>query len=75
VVGELSFSEALVQVSHTLAGRVDTAPVQAICAQRIREKAAAYTRIDDHVTSLITELVRSGVSMRRLLLRGGCRET
>jgi putative hydrolase of the HAD superfamily len=63
VVGELSFADALTEVSQTLAGTVDTAAVQRICRQRIREKAAAFAHPDDQVTTLITGLVRSGVGL------------
>ena len=58
VVGELSFAEALTEVSQTLVGTVDTTVVQRICQQRMREKAAAYARMEDQVTTLI---LRSGV--------------
>ena len=36
------------------AGRVDLATIQSICEQRVREKAAAYARIDDDVAALVT---------------------
>jgi HAD superfamily hydrolase (TIGR01509 family) len=65
VVGELSFADALTEISQKLAGTVDGAAVQRICQQRMREKAQAYARIDDQVRTLITELaghhVRLGV--------------
>jgi HAD superfamily hydrolase (TIGR01509 family) len=61
VVGELSFADALTEVSQTLVGRVDGVAVQRICEQRIREKAAAYARLDDQVSTLISGLVRRGV--------------
>jgi HAD superfamily hydrolase (TIGR01509 family) len=61
VVGALSFTDALTEVSQTLVGRVDGAAVHRICEQRIREKAAAYARPNDQVTKLITGLVRRGV--------------
>ena len=63
VAGALSFTDALTEVSQTLAGRVDGAAVRRICEQRILEKAAAYARIDDQVATLITELARSGVRL------------
>lgn len=61
VVGALSFADALTEVSQTLIGRVDGAAVHRIREQRIREKAAAYARPDDQVTTLLTGLVRRGV--------------
>lgn len=63
MVGELSFADALTEISRTLSGRVDTAAVERICQQRVREKAAAYARTDDQVTTLITGLVRRGVGL------------
>ena len=63
VVGELSFADALTEVSQTLAGTVDTAAVQRICEQRIREKAAAFAHPDDQVAALISGLVRRGVGL------------
>ena len=63
VMGKLSFADALTEVSQTLAGTVDTAAVQRICQQRIREKAAAFAHPDDQVATLITGLVRRGVAL------------
>lgn len=63
VIGALSFADALMEVSHTLIGRVDEAAVQRICEQRIREKAAVFARIDDQISSVITELARRGVRL------------
>jgi HAD superfamily hydrolase (TIGR01549 family) len=63
VVGELSFADALTEISQTLAGTVDTAVVHGICQQRMREKAEAYARTDDQVMTLITELARRDVRL------------
>jgi putative hydrolase of the HAD superfamily len=63
VVGELSFAEALTEISQTLVGRVDLAAVERICEQRMREKAAAYSYMDSQVMTLITDLVRRGVGL------------
>lgn len=63
VVGELSFADALTEISRALAGTVDTAAVREICQQRMREKAAAFARIDDQVMTLITELARRDVRL------------
>jgi FMN phosphatase YigB (HAD superfamily) len=49
VLGQLSFADALTEIAQTLTGRVDTAAVQRIYEQRIREKAAVYARIDEQV--------------------------
>jgi putative hydrolase of the HAD superfamily len=61
VVGQLSFVDALTEISHTLAGSVDAAAIQRISQQRIREKTAAYARIDAEVMTLITDLRRRGL--------------
>lgn len=63
VVGALSFAEALTEVSQAVVGTVDTAAVQGICQQRMREKAEAYARTDDQVMTLITELARRDVRL------------
>ena len=63
MVGELSFADALTEISHALAGTVDTAAVRGICQQRMREKAAAFARTDDQVMTLITELARRDVRL------------
>jgi putative hydrolase of the HAD superfamily len=63
VVGELSFGEALTEISQTLIGTVDAAVVERICQQRMREKAAAYSRPDDLVATLIGNLSRQGVEL------------
>jgi HAD superfamily hydrolase (TIGR01509 family) len=63
VLGQLSFADALSEISLTLTGRVDAAAVQRIYEQRIREKAAAYARIDGEVTAMVSDLVRRGVSL------------
>ena len=56
VVGTLSFADALMEISQTLGGTVDSRGVQEICQQRVREKAEAYARIDDQVKTLIAGL-------------------
>ena len=63
VVGELSFADALAEVSQTLVRTVDTAAVQHICQQRTREKAAAFAHPDHQVMTLITGLGRRGVAL------------
>jgi HAD superfamily hydrolase (TIGR01549 family) len=63
VVGRLSLADALTEISHGLAGTVDTAAVEGICRQRVREKAEAYARTDAQVMSLIAELVRRDVRL------------
>jgi HAD superfamily hydrolase (TIGR01509 family) len=63
VLGQLSFADALAEISKTLTGCVDTAAVQRIRQQRIREKAAAYARIDEEVMALISDLRRQGVGL------------
>jgi HAD superfamily hydrolase (TIGR01509 family) len=63
VLGELSFADALTEVSQTLVGTVDTAAVQRICQQRSREKAAAFAHPDHQVMTLITDLGRRGIGL------------
>jgi putative hydrolase of the HAD superfamily len=63
VVGELSFADALTEVSQTLVGTVDTVAVQQICQQRTREKAAAFAHPDPQVMALVTGLRRRGVGL------------
>ncbi len=63
VLGQLSFAEALTEISTTLAGIVDPAAIQRICEQRIREKAAAYAQIDDEVAALVADLRGCGVGL------------
>jgi putative hydrolase of the HAD superfamily len=63
VVGELSFADALTEVSRMLVGSVDAAVVQQICEQRAREKAAAFAHPDHQVMTLITGLGRRGVGL------------
>jgi putative hydrolase of the HAD superfamily len=63
VVGELSFAEALTEISQTLIGTVDAAVVEQICLQRMREKAAVYSSPDDLVATLIGDLSRHSVEL------------
>jgi putative hydrolase of the HAD superfamily len=63
VLGEISFREALTEVSTTLIGAVDASAVQRVCEQRIREKAAAYARNDGEVAALISELREHGLRL------------
>jgi putative hydrolase of the HAD superfamily len=63
VVGELSFADALTEVSQTLVGAVDTAAIQQVCQQRTREKAAAFAHPDHEVMTLVTDLGRRGVGL------------
>jgi putative hydrolase of the HAD superfamily len=63
VVGELSFADALAEISQCLAGSVDNAAIERIRQQRVQEKAVACARPDDQVTALITELVRRNVRL------------
>jgi HAD superfamily hydrolase (TIGR01509 family) len=63
VVGELSFAQALTEISQTLAGTVDVVGIQRLCQQRVREKADACARPDDQIMALITELVRRNVRL------------
>ena len=61
--GEMSFAEALTDISQTLGGRVDGGTVSGICEQRLREKAAAYARIDSEIAALVKALSDRGISL------------
>ena len=63
VRGQISFAEALAEISQTLIGRADVATIHGICEQRIREKAAAYGQIDHTVVALVKELADRGISL------------
>ena len=63
VRGQMSFAEALTEISQTLMGRADPAAIQGICQQRLREKAVAYAQIHDEVAALVTTLARRGVGL------------
>src|SRR5213083_3401687 len=63
VRGQMSFAEALTEISQTLIGSADQAAIQSICQQRIREKAAAYAQIHDEVAALVTSLARRSVGL------------
>jgi putative hydrolase of the HAD superfamily len=63
VRGQMSFAEALRDISQTLIGRADQAAIHDICQQRIREKAVAYAQIHDGVAALVTALARRGVGL------------
>jgi FMN phosphatase YigB (HAD superfamily) len=56
VLGRLSFGDALTEISRTLIGSVDTAAVERVCEQRIREKAIAFAATDEEVSALISQL-------------------
>jgi HAD superfamily hydrolase (TIGR01549 family) len=63
VRGQLSFAEALREISQTLMGRANQAVIQGICQQRIREKAVAYAQMREEVVALVTTLARLGVGL------------
>jgi len=63
LLGQLSFVDALTEISRTLTGSVDAAAVQRVSELRSREKAFAFANIDDEVTALITELRGRGLSL------------
>jgi HAD superfamily hydrolase (TIGR01509 family) len=63
IVGQLSFGEALTEISMTLAGSVNAAAVQRVCEQRIREKAIAFAEIDRNIAAMLTALRGRGLSV------------
>jgi HAD superfamily hydrolase (TIGR01509 family) len=63
VCGQMSFAQALTEISQTLSGRADKTAIQGICQQRIREKALAYAQIRDEVAAVISSLARRGIGL------------
>ncbi len=63
VTGELSFRDALIEISTKLTGNADESAIQHICEQRIREKTEACARPDDRVAALIEALGKAGVRL------------
>jgi len=63
VLGQLSFGEALAEISKAVTGFVDASAVQRACDQRTREKAIAFSEIDDDVAALIGELRGMGLGL------------
>jgi HAD superfamily hydrolase (TIGR01509 family) len=63
VTGELSFRDALIEISTTLTGKADDNAVQRICEQRIREKTEACARPDNRVALLLAALGRAGIRL------------
>lgn len=61
--GQITFAEALTEISQTLTGRADHAAIQSIRQQRIREKAIVYAQIHDGVAALVTTLARRRVAL------------
>jgi hypothetical protein len=61
VRGQMSFTEALTDISQTLMGRADQGVIHDLCQQRIREKGLAYAQIHDGVAALVTTLARRSV--------------
>ena len=63
MVGQLSFGEALTEISMALAGGVNAVAVQRVCEQRVREKAIAFAEIDQDIAAMLTELRGRGLSV------------
>jgi putative hydrolase of the HAD superfamily len=63
ILGDLSFHEALTEISRTLIGRVDAVIVAHLCEERVREKAVAFAAIDEDVVALVRRLRGRGVSL------------
>jgi putative hydrolase of the HAD superfamily len=63
VLGQLSFVEALTEISRTLTGTSDAAAIRRIRDQRIQEKAAAYAHVDEDVAALVADLRSRGVAL------------
>jgi len=63
VRGELSLVDALAGISRSLAGRADIAAIDGIRQRRIREKAAAFARVDADVAVLVAALADRGIRL------------
>ena len=63
VLGQLSFAEALTEISRALTGFVDAPAVRRVCEQRIREKAIAFGEIDENISAMIGELRGMGLGL------------
>lgn len=63
VRGKMSFAGALVEISQSLAGRVDMAAIRRIREGRIREKAAAFARVTTDVAAVVAELAGQGIGL------------
>jgi len=63
VRGEMSFAEALTEISQALGGHVDQEVVRRICQQRIGEKAVVYAQAHEDVRTLVATLAHHGVRL------------
>jgi len=63
VLGQLSFGEALAEISQKLKGGVDPAAVERVHEQRVREKTALFTSADLRIARMVTGLRGLGVSL------------
>jgi putative hydrolase of the HAD superfamily len=63
VLGQVSFVDALTEISQSLVGRADINAIREISRQRIREKAAAYARIADEIAAMVDSLASQGVQL------------
>jgi putative hydrolase of the HAD superfamily len=61
--GELSLADALAGISQSLAGRADIAAIDGIRQRRMREKAAAFARVDADVAALVAALADRGIGL------------
>lgn len=63
MLGAIGFGEALAEIFQTLSGTVDPVAIERVCQQRMREKAAAFARIDADVAALVSDLRRRGLAL------------
>jgi HAD superfamily hydrolase (TIGR01509 family) len=63
VVGQLSFGDALTEISRSLIGGVNSAAVEHACEERAREKASAFAAADQEIAVLVSELRERGLSL------------
>lgn len=63
VTGDISFRDALADISRCLAGHVDIETIHRIRQTRILEKSAACARIDADVIALTGALARRGIRL------------
>ena len=61
--GQMSFADALTQISRALTGKADDVAIQSICQQRAREKATVYAQIHPEIAGLVSSLARRDVAL------------
>jgi putative hydrolase of the HAD superfamily len=63
MVGQLSFPDALAEISRVLTDRVDRRAIALLREQRVREKAAVFAHISDDIVALLDGLAEHGIAV------------